>query len=732
MIDRLYRSGERIAAATDVQAVADVALAELCSLAGAEAGRAYVADREGTLHLTSVQGVDRTRLPPTLRPDEIPSGTAFTDGGRRLDVPLRAGGGCLGVITLTRVADRPFDDEESAAITHLAGHAALALANAVTSESAEREAAMRQAVLDATVDGIRLVDLEGRTILANASIERVTSEVFGLSGQQTLYERSQAIAPRLSDPDAFLAASAAMAADPERIAVDEFQLAESGRTFQRYSAPVRDGNGDLIGRIVVLREVTEQREAEQLKTELVATVSHELRTPLASILGFAELLAVRELDPETRKRYLRLIYSEAQRLTELINDFLDLQRIEEGRFALALEPFDLAALLREQAELFAGQSDRHRLQAEVPEARLEVLGERDRVAQVVANLLSNAIKYSPAGGPVKLAAAHNDGDVRITVTDSGLGIPRDQQPRIFTKFFRVDTSDTREIGGTGLGLSLCSEIVRAHGGRIGFESVEGAGSTFWFTLPVRQHAGRFGPVVLVVEDPAAGADTLADWLAAEGLAVEAVATGKDALPRAREIDPALVCLDVALSGQPDGWQLLTQLREDPATARIPIVVCTGGDGRHHAAMLGATDVLAKPFEPEELRTAVSRLLPAGGGVLVVDDDEAVRRLVYETLGEDGFELREAGDGEAALAEIERRRPDALVLDLMMPKVDGFAVLDRLQRDARTRLLPVIVLTAKRLSAEERGLLQQRAVALLEKSRYSPAELRRVVRRALGH
>jgi signal transduction histidine kinase len=224
------------------------------------------------------------------------------------------------------------------------------------------------------------------------------------------------------------------------------------------------------------------RESERLKSDLVNTVSHELRTPLSGVLGFTKLLLSREFDPETRRHYLGIVDAQARRLSDLLDDFLDVRRIEEGRFERARELVDMATLLREEAQLYSQQSPRHEVAVEIDHAPLAVVGNPDRLRQVIGNLISNAIKYSPQGGVVSVTADRENGSVRVEVHDEGMGIPLSQQPQIFTKFFRGDAAASG-ITGTGLGLAVSRDIVESHGGRIGFKSAEGNGTTFFVELP---------------------------------------------------------------------------------------------------------------------------------------------------------------------------------------------------------------------------------------------------------
>ena len=257
--------------------------------------------------------------------------------------------------------------------------------------------------------------------------------------------------------------------------------------IETINQPLRDMNAGRVKEFLsISRDITARREAEQLKDELVSTVSHELRTPLTSLRGFTELMLRKEFSREKQKEFLTIIHSESIRLTNLINDFLDLQRLESGRQQYHFQAFSLPALLQESVTIFSGGKDQGHFHFDLPSHLPAISADQDRIQQVLANLFSNAMKFSPEGSPIIVGAHAQEREVVVWVRDQGVGIPAEALPRLFNKFFRVDNQDTRSIGGTGLGLALIKEIIEGHGGRVWVESAAGKGSTFFFTLPFAQ------------------------------------------------------------------------------------------------------------------------------------------------------------------------------------------------------------------------------------------------------
>jgi signal transduction histidine kinase/CHASE3 domain sensor protein len=498
---------DRLAAVRDPGALASLALETLAGAAGADVGvlyaetwredsrwaRAAVLGLEpGPLAEYAVAGGEGAGARAVSRRDvvHVGSGSAAlrvrTLAGEapvrwEAHVPLNHGERVVGVATLGGVSELEFDSSEAPTLQRLAGQAALALAEAGALAQRNWLAQVNSAVLDGVREGIALVGLDHELVLANTAMEQLAGRLSMPIGA-AIGARGAALETAAVDRDAYFAEWEAILADGDDPTADELEV--GGVVLERYTAPVDDASGARIGRLVVLRDVSREREAERLKSDLMATVSHELRTPLASVLGYAELLRTRRLDAAARDEIVGTVHREAKRLSALIDDFLDLQSIEQDRMVLARAPFSVSELLSESVATFSGQSAVHALELRAGSSNAVLaLGDRARVAQVVANLLSNAIKYSPGGGAVRVDVSVAGGFVRVAVADEGVGIPAAEQPHVFEKFFRVARPELR-VGGTGLGLALAHEIITAHGGDIGFESVEGDGSTFWFTLPI--------------------------------------------------------------------------------------------------------------------------------------------------------------------------------------------------------------------------------------------------------
>ncbi|TLS51432.1 response regulator [Paenibacillus antri] len=362
--------------------------------------------------------------------------------------------------------------------------------------------------------------------------------------------------------------------------------------------------------LLVFRDRTEEEKADEAKNEFVSIVSHELRTPLSSIMGFMEILLHREVAKEKQRKYLETVYKESQRLSHLIGDFLDLQRMESGKQTYHLTPIAVEPWLRELVEGWKGQWP-HRIELRLETDAPYVVGDADRLTQVMHNLISNAMKYSPGQDRIVVRVRTEGERCVIDVTDFGLGIPEEAKPKLFTKFYRVDNSDRRQIGGTGLGLSVVKEIVEAHEGAMSFDSELGAGSTFTVSLPLYEVPSVEGRVV-VVEDDTNASGLIAVAFEKLGLSIRPFATAEAAALALRRSDaearPALCIVDVQLGGRQSGWDFLAEIRETPAAQDVPIVLTTVLDppqGFHETPRMR---YLRKPFTVERLLQVAKQAL----------------------------------------------------------------------------------------------------------------------------
>jgi signal transduction histidine kinase/CheY-like chemotaxis protein len=523
-----------------------------------------------------------------------------------------------------------------------------------------------------------------------------------------------------------------------------FEVPYAERIYLVHTLPIKNEYGDIFAGMAMMQDITTYKEAERLKDEVVSTVSHELRTPLTSVRGFAELMLEHEFPAEKQRQFLSIIHGETIRLTKLINDFLDLQRMESGRQVYHFERLDLGELLRESLALFTHADGKHSLRLETPDTLPPIQADRDRIRQVLANLLSNAMKFSPQGGEATVGARQESAHVMVWVADHGIGIPPGAIAKLFGKFFRVDSTETRNIGGTGLGLALVKRIVEAHQGRVWVESEVGRGSTFFFSLPVAEQAPPTMPVaeaptagapdILLVEDDQAFARLLREHFEGMGLTVTATRYAEQALELARPLSPRLLLVDIHLAGPMDGWDLLVALKSDPALQSIPIIIIsTSEEANIRGLALAGADYLLKPISPEWLRQAIRRHLPSLSGkrVLVVDDDAAFRRHVVELLAAEGdVQVEEAADGREALSRMAQNMPDLLLLDLLILEMDGFEVLHKLRADRHAVNLPVLVVTGKDLLPHEKAYIKRRMASLVSKRETSLHYLTRIVGQVL--
>ncbi|NOK09825.1 ATP-binding protein [Corallococcus exercitus] len=617
---------------------------------------------------------------------------------------------------------------------------------ALSAASAEARAsdARKAAILEASPDGIVVLDESARVAEFNpaaaAHFRLPSARAVGADFLSLALPASLPASQREAVHAALLQGSGAARVETPCLRADG-AVFPAELTFARVHA---DGPPRTT---VFVRDLTERKAVERMKNEFVSTVSHELRTPLTSIRGSLGLLEngiVGEL-PSQALDMVRIARTNTERLIRLINDILDLEKMESGMLELKLQPQPAQDLVEATLAGVQGMAEAAHvsLRSDV-EGAPQVKGDRDRLIQVLTNLVSNAIKFSPQGASVVVAAGLTaDGRVRFSVTDQGSGIPEEKLPRLFGRFQQLDASDTRSKGGTGLGLAISQAIVEQHGGRIDVSSPPGQGATFHFTLEALRvpapGAGVTLPAdesrhnVLIVTADADLSALLRGLLSHEGYRVVRAATLTEAAQAVEHAPPDALVVDTQL---PDGPVLdwVRRLREQPRTRELPVLALAGRSqaGTKDAGTALLVDWLPTPVEETRLLKTLRYAMrqPGQARVLVVDDDATTRRVLCAQFERLGALCIEAADGESAVALARDTPPDLIVLDVGLPRLDGFEVVDIL-RQGKGRATPLIVFTGRELSRTDQRQLTLGITRHLTKARASEEELLASVRELLN-
>lgn len=514
-------------------------------------------------------------------------------------------------------------------------------------------------------------------------------------------------------------------------------IQQKNRELERHSAELEV---TVAQRTEELKQAMESAEAaSQAKSGFLANMSHELRTPMNAIIGYSEML-MEDAEDEGNTEVaddLNKIHGAATHLLSLINDVLDLAKIESGRMDLYLECFEIPTMVKDVVATIDTlvKKNGNRLNVEMDESIGAMRADVTKVRQGLFNLLSNAAKFTHDGeiGLVVASERVDDMDwIRMSVSDSGIGIPPEKIDHVFEEFSQADETTTRDYGGTGLGLPISRRFCQMMGGDITVESVVGEGSTFTMRLPLDVEAATreieaeaqpavvpepgAEPLVLVVDDDPNALDLLGRTLQEAGMRVVTASNGQEAVNLARTLHPAAITLDVLMPGR-DGWDVLRELKADPVTQGIPVIMVTMTDDRGLGYALGATEFLTKPVRRTQLVQLLERYASNNEdrSALVVDDKPENRELLRRALEQEGWQVSEAGNGSEALDKLAGRKPSLILLDLMMPVMDGFEFVAEMHKLNPSPDIPIVVVTAKDLDDEDRKRLNGGVAGLIEKS-----------------
>jgi len=509
---------------------------------------------------------------------------------------------------------------------------------------------------------------------------------------------------------------------------------KTNEQLQSLNAEIEHQSEELSRKNVSLeRQQKQVEEANRLKSEFLSNMSHELRTPLNSVNALSRVLitqAGEKLTPE-ENNYLEIIERNGKRLLALINDILDLSKIESGKMELDLTRFSLAQTIDNIVESLAplARNKNIRLDTQLSKTLPMLESDEAKVHQVLENIIANAVKFTEKGG-VTVSATERNGHVEITIKDSGIGISSKDLKTIFEEFRQSDGTTTRKYEGTGLGLAIAYKAVQLMGGKIEVSSVIDQGSTFIVTLPVNpqgagpkplptkslpEAANEKPPSILIVDDDEKTRQLLSDAFQRQGYATLTAASGRQAINYARTHPILAITLDVIMP-EMDGWEVLTQLKEDPKTAEIPVIIVSVSDDRSTGFALGAVGYVNKPLDRAQLIEEIGKIHHTKpSSVILVDDNETELNQAALWLTREGIQVTAAGSGEQCLDLLESNTPDMMVIDLMMPGMNGFELIKAVRANPETAGIPILVLTAKDLTPKEKKILEKNASSIMLKT-----------------
>jgi len=586
-----------------------------------------------------------------------------------------------------------------------------------------------------------VLDFEGRDAIPELNglggvFDRV-SQKKPRDGFQSLRVSKQLPNPAFQATDAFVAEQRARIQNLSREELMA-EIQQKNRELEQHSAELE---ATVALRTEELKRAMESAEdASRAKSAFLANMSHELRTPMNAIIGYSEMLMEDAEDDgnEETAGDLKKIHGAGTHLLSLINDVLDLSKIEAGKMDMYLEVFAIPQMVDEVVATIDAliKKNDNRLKAVIDPTLGEMRADVTKVRQALFNLLSNAAKFTHQG-EIGLVVEGERADgvdwVRMSVSDSGIGIPPEKIDHVFEEFSQADASTTRDYGGTGLGLPISRRFCQLMGGDITVKSTVGKGSTFTIRLPVEvqevtedSEANAESPeavtpepgaerVVLVIDDDPNALDLLGRALQGAGVRVVTASDGEEALKLARTLHPAAITLDVLMPGM-DGWEVLRELKADVATRDIPVIMVTMTDDRRLGYALGATEFLTKPVRREQLIELLDRYASDDGErcALVVDDIAENREMLRRALENEGWSVSEAEHGKAALEKLADSLPSLILLDLMMPVMDGFEFVMEMRKVEAWRGIPIVVVTAKDVTDEDRRNLNGNVIGLIQK------------------